>query len=158
MFHVKHYCFSLSLFFYSVAVENFFFSILIIQMANNHTIRRFGTNCDFYVTGFVYGVNRVPINFDFANLLLWTVKPNFSESPFAPGIYCVAEPCRANLIFAVAKVHIINYETAQNKGDKHYQSAEFSKPETEINREKQQNSCENFSPKIVSVKMDKSHL
>ena len=158
MFHVKHYCFSLSLFFYSVAVKNFFFSVLIIQMANNHTIRRFGTNCDFYVAGFVYWVNRVPINFNFAYLLLWTVKPNFSKSPFTPGIYCVAEPCRTNLIFAVTKIHIINDKATQNKGDKHNQPNKFYKSKTEINGRKQQNSCKNLAPEIVAIQVGKSHL
>ena len=106
-------------------------------MSDNHTVRRFGANCDFYVAGFIYRVHRIPIDFNFAYLFLWAVKPNFSKPPFAPGIYCVAEPCRTNLIFAVTKIHIINDKATQNKGDKHNQSAEFSKPETEINGQKQ---------------------
>ena len=77
-------------------------------MANHHTVCRFGADCDFNIAGFVYWVNRVPIDFDFAYLFLWAVKTAFSKPSLAPGIYRVAEPCGANLILAVAKVHIRN--------------------------------------------------
>ena len=127
-------------------------------MANHHTVCRFGADCDFNIAGFVYWVNRVPINFDFAYLFLWAVKKAFSKPSLAPCIYRVAELCRANLILTVAKVHIIDNKATQNKGDKHNQPNKFYKSKTEINGRKQQNSCKNLAPEIVAIQVGKSHL